>query len=50
MGIPKEPEMVEVVNESVDLGLNTIKDAIDSMRILNLILKPEESVQVYPRW
>lgn len=50
MGIPKEPEMVEVVNERVDLGINIIKDAVDLMRTLNLISKPMESVQVYPGW
>lgn len=49
-GVPKEPEMVEVVNESVGLGVNTIRDAIDLMRTLNLILKPRVSVQVYPGW
>lgn len=49
-GIPKEPEMVEVVNASADLGINTIKDAVDLMRTLNLFLKPMESVQVYPGW
>ena len=47
-GIPKEPQMVEVVNERVDLGINTIKNAVDLMRTLNLISKPMESVQVYP--
>lgn len=49
-GILKEPEMVEVVNSSADLGINTIKDAVDLMRTLNLILKPMESVQVYTGW
>lgn len=49
-GILKEPEMVEVVNASADLGINTIKDAVDLMRTLNLILKPMESVQVYTGW
>lgn len=42
--------MVEVVNSSADLGINTIKDAVDLMRTLNLILKPMESVQVYTGW
>lgn len=49
-GIPMEPEMIEVVNASADLGINTIKDAVDLMRTLNLILKPMESAQVYPGW
>ena len=49
-GIPKEPEMIGAVNASADLGRNTIKDAVDLMRTLNLILKPMASVQVYPGW
>lgn len=45
LGIPKWSEMVEGVNERVGLGINTIKDAIDSMRTLTLILKPMESLE-----